>query len=251
MHRPNMWVRKEWDHMSIKFTPFNPKSDNKPKDGLIMKIIQEKRHMGSSKSVASRTPSMPKGSAYFNAVNGTKVRLTNGATDADASRMKKLRNTMVASHHADVTIEEAALFCYFLFEEFDYVFSDNTQSYKDRKCEFDSNRNKLFQQMGVSSYDQMTREQKQVYAQKMVSSGSTFDYYTFRIHVKFGSNDTVKTRTIRSADKVDVNAFLYRVLSRYEDNCIDQTHEAIVTGRTDNVKGRSEQQISSDGTDPV
>lgn len=186
---------------------------------VTVKVIHTKKHMGSSETTGRRLPKMSKAAGKFNALLGTKVSLSNGQPDSESNntQIDKDTNVDVKTLRISVTVAEAAVAATLICNAVEGS-ERSTEAFIQAKANFDTQRKEVLSSLGATDYDELTREQKQVYARQMVSRRAPFDYYTSKIHIKCKGNPTVKTVTLYGLKPRGVEGNINKILNSLKDN---------------------------------
>lgn len=170
---------------------------------LTVKLISMVSTIGSQESTARRLTKLSAAAGKFNLTIGTSIKLalkktvTEGPTGQPPRTEKtKPSNTKVVTKTIeDCSPEDATLIADYLFNLMDA--QSNTASYEQAKAHFDTCKRQVLAEFGAQNYDVLTAEERKSYATKMIALGAPFKFTTQSIHIKYGDNQTIYSRTRR------------------------------------------------------
>lgn len=172
---------------------------------LSIKFISQERRIGPDDSAATDSAYISKAAARFNVVIGVTMRRKrpdvqqDSASEVEASkRSGDLKNNNTQVLHSvirDLTKEDAAQLARFYFNHMEQT--GNSDEYVRAKARFDSIKRSILQELHVDAIDELTKDQRIVYAGKMIQAKAPFIYTERSIHIKLGEYQTVYSKTVR------------------------------------------------------
>lgn len=177
---------------------------------LIVKFISTVTSIGSSESTANRLDKLSKAAGKFNIMIGTSIKkklngikgATDGSSEEDNSEDTKvspkkvpMSNTKVLTREIECSPEEASLIATRLFNLMEQ--KGNSDKYAAAKANFDTCKRTVLAMFNTDDYDKLTSEERQLYAKEMIARNAPFKYTTQSIHIKYGDNQTIYSKTRR------------------------------------------------------
>jgi hypothetical protein len=164
-----------------------------------IKVIAKTQQMGSSDGTAYRLDFMSKAAGKLNFLAGCSVKKSDGANANTAAPTgngaKATTSATVALNDVTQDPKEALVIGNLAANWAEQ--KGNTEAYTQKKAYFDTCKKKTLDELGVSDYEELTREQRIVYAKKMKALNAPFKYKEVSLHIKLPGLRSVYTRSFR------------------------------------------------------
>jgi len=168
---------------------------------LTIKFISTVNTIGSQESTVQRLTKLSAAAGKFNLTIGTSIKNAlakakgNPNGQPKKSEINPSNTKVITKTIEDCSPEDATLIADFLFNYMDD--KDNSQKYTEAKANFDTCKRNTLAEFGVEDYEKLTAEERRSYAAKMIARRAPFKYTEKSIHIKYGDNQTIYSRTHR------------------------------------------------------
>lgn len=178
---------------------------------LTVKFISQEAHMGSEEQSAIRLKSLSKAAGKFNAILNASIKekargvkesvaaaeaaSANGERSAPNRTSESRKSTKVLTFEVETTPEEAVLIATTLFNGMEK--QGNSEKYTAKKAAFDTAKRQTLAEFSVKSYSDISEDEKQEYAKRMIALKAPFDYTERTIHIKYEGCSTVYSKSSR------------------------------------------------------
>lgn len=170
---------------------------------LVIKYLSNVKLIGSKESTANHISGMSKAAGKFNFTIGASVKkksndnLGNTGTGSTSAKVRNDNSRSITQTIRDCTPEDAARIGTFIFNTMAKI--PNSDAYVGKMAAFATIKKKTLDEFHVQDYNELTKEQRVMYAQKMIAQGAPF-YYTERsIHIKYGNYQTIYSLSHRKS----------------------------------------------------
>lgn len=200
---------------------------------LTVKFISQVSRVGSDAQTATRLRTLSKAAGKFNFNLGVSIREkaknvkagAQGATQANqgqgAVTPPRKNSTLVQTTTINCSREDAARIATHLANMM--ANDGNSDKYVSRKAAFDTEKARTLAEFGVKGYDDLTEDQRQEYAKRMIAKKAPFVYTEQSIHIKYEGCVTVYTQSRRRlgiahwpADSFNKNVDLDKLRQKYD-----------------------------------